>query len=103
MPTPTINPAHRTQHTARPAVHPPTPGPARLRAVPVPGAAPDRTPGASAGPRPHAAGDPVDDALGLLALAVDVCADEVAHLLSRPTPRARRPGPVVRFYGPPAA
>lgn len=43
---------------------------------------------------------PVDVALGLLALAIDVCADEVARLLARPTPSAHRPGPVVRIVGP---
>lgn len=47
-----------------------------------------------------AAPPPVDVALGLLALAIDVCADEVARLLARPTPSGRRPGPVVRIVGP---
>jgi hypothetical protein len=47
-----------------------------------------------------AAPPPVDVALGLLALAIDVCADEVARLLARPTPSTRRPGPVVRIVGP---
>jgi len=54
----------------------------------------------SAPAHPAAAPPSLEASLGLLALAIDVCADEVARLLSRPTPTGRRPGPVVRFVGP---
>jgi hypothetical protein len=110
-------PSHAIHHThagACYAAHPATRGRHRLRARRHPSAAasppaespgrarhPAAPPGVRPDPRPP--DDPVGAALGLLALAVEVCADEVAHLLARPTPSARRPGPVVRFVGPSAA
>jgi hypothetical protein len=87
------------RHTLRPDVHTRRPVPTLPVPVPVRGCA--THPPHRAGPsQALAPDDPVAAALGLLALAVEVCADEVARLLARPTPRARRPGPVVRFVGP---
>lgn len=82
------------RHAPPPHVHARRPVPSRPVPVPVRGWA--TRPSHRAGPPAVAPpDDPVAAALGLLALAVEVCADEVA----RPTPRARRPGPIVRFVG----
>lgn len=86
------------RHAPQPDVHARRPVPSPPVPVPVRGCA--TRPSHRAGPPAVAPpDDPVAAALGLLALAVEVCADEVARLLARPTPRARRPGPIVRFVG----
>jgi hypothetical protein len=82
-------------HARRPVPSPP------MRPVPVPVRGCATRPSHRAGPSAAAPpDDPVAAELGLLALAAEVCADEVARLLARPTPRASRPGPIVRFVGP---